>query len=160
MAPFLFLFPFRKVIKEFFYNPNLFIFDAMIDQETLDRLNKAREKKPPKVKNPLRKVAIKKLAEKDKEKQLAAEDAAFYKEIWAAWPHRCFECNDKLGSIPSNYMFHHLLEKNANKRPDLRHTPENIVLLCLRCHDQVRLAPGKTPKTEQRAKEIEKLFSI
>ncbi len=97
----------------------------------------------------------KKLAE---QKDLAKLDEEFYKEVWLASPNKCQNCDLRLPRTPSNWMFHHVLFKS--KRPDLRHVHENIMLLCLECHDQVHRNPDKCPKINRRAEELEKLFPL
>lgn len=57
----------------------------------------------------------------------------FFLEIWNNRPHRCENCREWLGNEPLSYMFDHLLEKS--KYPDLRFEKDNIMLVCLECHD-------------------------
>jgi len=58
----------------------------------------------------------------------------FFMSIWKKKPHVCEICNKTLGQEPLTYMFDHLLEKN--KYPHLTWEPENILLVCLECHDK------------------------
>ena len=76
-----------------------------------------------------------------------ASDADFYVEVWHKRVHRCNECGIGLGPVHSNWMFHHLVEKRMQKyySCDIRHDQENVVLVCLTCHDQVRLNIDKVP---------------
>lgn len=58
----------------------------------------------------------------------------FFMSIWNVRPHTCQICNKNLGPEPLTYMFDHLLEKS--KYPHLMWEPENILLVCLECHDK------------------------
>lgn len=58
----------------------------------------------------------------------------FFLDIWKKRKeHTCENCKKWLGSEPLSYMFDHLLEKS--KYPDLKLKEENIMLVCLECHD-------------------------
>ncbi len=57
----------------------------------------------------------------------------FFMNIWAKRPHVCEHCGKWLGKEPRTYMFDHLLEKC--KYPELRLEEDNILLVCLQCHD-------------------------
>lgn len=58
----------------------------------------------------------------------------FFLQIWNnRKEHNCENCGKWLGKEPLSYMFDHLLEKN--KHPDLAFEEENIMLVCLECHD-------------------------
>lgn len=85
-------------------------------------------------------------------------DRAFYAEIWSASPHKCQECGAKLPKEAVNLFFHHMLHKSV--RPDLRHTPENIAIVCPDCHSQLHSNADKCPKILARTKEVEKLFAF
>jgi 5-methylcytosine-specific restriction endonuclease McrA len=129
-----------------------------VDPSILEQLRKAREKKPPKVKKPIKKISDKKRAAMNDEIKVAAMDRDFYLDIWHASAHKCQNCGCGLGSVPNGIFFHHVLFKS--KRPDLRYVPENIMLLCLQCHDQIHRFPDKVPKILCRAEELEKQFPL
>src|SRR5689334_4062258 len=93
----------------------------------------------------------KKLAE---QKITAEKDADFYKEVYAASPHRCQNCDCKLPKTPSNWMFHHLLEKR--NYPQYRYVPENIMILCLECHSKAETNMDFAPKVRLRREEAER----
>ena len=58
----------------------------------------------------------------------------FFRTIWnKRKKHDCENCGKWLGSEPLSYMFDHLLEKS--KHPDLKFEEDNIMLVCLECHD-------------------------
>jgi 5-methylcytosine-specific restriction endonuclease McrA len=59
---------------------------------------------------------------------------AFFLQVWnKKQKHECENCGKWLGNEPLSYMFDHLLEKS--KYPELKYTEENIMLVCLECHD-------------------------
>ena len=58
----------------------------------------------------------------------------FFLQIWTKRKkHDCENCGKWLGNEPLSYMFDHLLEKS--KFPELKFEEENIMLVCLECHD-------------------------
>jgi 5-methylcytosine-specific restriction endonuclease McrA len=57
----------------------------------------------------------------------------FFLLIWNKRKHECENCGKWLGKEPLSYMFDHLLEKS--KFPELKHEEDNIMLVCLECHD-------------------------
>lgn len=58
----------------------------------------------------------------------------FFQSVWdERKKHECENCGKWLGKEPLSYMFDHLLEKS--KHPDLKLEKENIMLVCLECHD-------------------------
>ena len=58
----------------------------------------------------------------------------FFRTIWnKRKKHDCENCGKWLGSEPLSYMFDHLLEKS--KHPELKFEEDNIMLVCLECHD-------------------------
>ena len=57
----------------------------------------------------------------------------FFLSIWKKRPHKCENCNKYLGNEPLSYMFDHLLEKS--KYPELELEEDNIMIVCLECHD-------------------------
>lgn len=59
----------------------------------------------------------------------------FFKDIWnKRKQHQCENCGKWLGKEPLSYMFDHLLEKS--KHPELMFEEDNIMLVCLECHDK------------------------
>lgn len=63
-----------------------------------------------------------------------SEMKQFFMNYWRAHkPHVCENCNVHLGKEPLTYMFDHVLEKS--KYPHLAFEEENIMYLCLQCHD-------------------------
>jgi len=59
---------------------------------------------------------------------------AFFLQVWnGRKEHKCENCGKWLGNEPLSYMFDHLLEKS--KFPELKYEEENIMLVCLECHD-------------------------
>lgn len=58
----------------------------------------------------------------------------FYRQIWNKQPHVCQSCNANLGSEMKSYMFDHLLEKS--KYPDFAFEEDNIMIVCLQCHNR------------------------
>jgi 5-methylcytosine-specific restriction endonuclease McrA len=120
-------------------------------EEILEALRKAREKKPPKVKKPIKKISDKKRAAMNDEIKVAAMDRDFYLDIWHASPHKCQNCGCGLGNVPNNIFFHHLCGKKPH--PQWRHRPENIMLLCLTCHSKAETNISFAPEIIRR-KEI------
>ena len=60
----------------------------------------------------------------------------FFLSIWnKKTPHNCENCGIWLGSEPRTYMFDHCLEKGIEKYKFLALKDENIMYLCLLCHD-------------------------
>ena len=67
-------------------------------------------------------------------KQLS-EMKQFFMRYWKEnKQHTCEVCRVWLGSDPRTYMFDHVLEKS--KYPELAFEEENIMYLCLLCHDK------------------------
>ena len=63
-----------------------------------------------------------------------SEMQEFFLLIWnKRKKHECENCGKWLGKEPLSYMFDHLLEKS--KFPELKHEEDNIMLVCLECHD-------------------------
>lgn len=87
------------------------------------------------------------------QKEMSKLDEAFYKEVWAASPHKCQNCDCKLPRTPYNWMFHHLLEKR--NYPQYRHVPENIMILCLECHSKAETNIDFAPRIKQKRVEAE-----
>lgn len=59
---------------------------------------------------------------------------SFFVEVWNERKHNCENCGKWLGIEPLSYMFDHVLEKS--KYPALKFEKENIMLMCLECHDK------------------------
>lgn len=116
-------------------------------REIQDLKAKANEPKPKK-KYTIPKVSKKRQKKLDEQKELLKIDESFYKEVWAASPHKCQNCDCKLPKTPYNWMFHHLLEKR--NYPQFRHTPENIMILCLSCHSKAETNIDFAPKVKAR----------
>lgn len=58
----------------------------------------------------------------------------FFIDLWnKRKKHDCENCGKWLGKEPLSYMFDHILEKS--KHPDLKFEEDNIMFLCLECHD-------------------------
>ena len=118
---------------------------------------KANSKEP----KPVKKYVIPKVSKKrqkllQEQKELAKMDEEFYKEVYAASPHECQNCDCKLPRTPSNFMFHHLLEKR--NYPQFRHTPENIMILCLECHSKAETNIDFAPRIKLRRQQAEKIL--
>ena len=59
----------------------------------------------------------------------------FFLNFWKKNPiHICEVCNAPLGKEIKTYMFDHIMEKS--KYPELAFEEENIMYLCLECHDE------------------------
>lgn len=108
----------------------------------------------PKKKYTIPKVSKKRQKKLEEQKELLKLDEEFYKEVWAASPHKCQNCDCKLPKTPYNWMFHHLLEKR--NYPQFRHIPENIMILCLECHSKAETNIDFAPKIKQRTVEASK----
>lgn len=105
---------------------------------------------------------IKKRSKKGKikvelKKQILKDDETFYLFIWNEREHKCQLCNTTLGNYAYNWMFHHLFEKHLFK--ELRYEKENIILLCLLCHDSIHRGK-KYDKIEEIKGELKKKFKI
>jgi len=100
------------------------------------------------------KVSKKRAKLLEDQKKLIDQDKEFYKEVYAASPHWCQSCGIKLPKEPQTFMFHHLLEKR--NYPDLRHVPENIMVLCLECHSKAETNIDFAPKIKERRLQAEK----
>jgi 5-methylcytosine-specific restriction endonuclease McrA len=107
----------------------------------------------PKKQYTIPKISKKRQKKLEEQKDLAKLDDVFYKEVWGASKNECQNCNCKLPRTPYNWMFHHLLEKR--NYPQFRHTPENIMILCLTCHSKAETNIDFAPKIKQRTVEAE-----
>jgi 5-methylcytosine-specific restriction endonuclease McrA len=64
-----------------------------------------------------------------------SEMKEFFMDFWKNnKQHTCEVCSKHLGDEPRTYMFDHVLEKS--KYPELAFVKENIMYLCLECHDE------------------------
>ena len=64
-----------------------------------------------------------------------SEMKEFFMDFWKNnKQHTCEVCSKHLGDEPRTYMFDHVLEKS--KYPELAFVEENIMYLCLECHDE------------------------
>lgn len=64
-----------------------------------------------------------------------SEMKEFFMDFWKNnKQHTCEVCSKHLGNEPRTYMFDHVLEKS--KYPELAFVEENIMYLCLECHDE------------------------
>lgn len=119
--------------------------------------NAAYEPKIEKARKGIAAISEKKKARMVQDKELLLADKEFYLQVWQASPHVCFcGCGRKLGKEPLTILFHHLLEKS--KYPQLRHVPENIVLLAPECHTAYHTKASSRPKIVERRIEAEKLL--
>jgi hypothetical protein len=111
---------------------------------------------------PVKRYSIPKVSKKRAKKLLEQKatieaDWEFYLHIWAASPHHCqCGCHARLGKEPLTTMFHHLLFKA--QYPDLRHTPENIMILLPACHNAYHSNPLNRPEVTRRQQEVLKLY--
>jgi 5-methylcytosine-specific restriction endonuclease McrA len=126
----------------------------------LEQLQNIREhRNDPKIKKKyvIPKVSKKKAKQILEQKATLEADKEFYIQIWAASPHFCqCGCHARLGKEPLTTMFHHLLFKS--KYPDLRHTPENIMILLPACHNAYHANPLNRPEVTRRQQEVLKLY--
>jgi len=121
----------------------------------LQKLREQRDNpKPPKQRKPIAKVSAKRKKKLQEQKETLEKDAAFYKEIYNASPHKCQNCDCRLPITPSNFMFHHILEKR--NYPQYRYVPENIAILCLECHSKCETNIEFAPRIKQRRLDAEK----
>lgn len=115
---------------------------------------KARAKEPKNVKKYIiPKVSAKRKKQIEQDKITLEHDKEFYKEVYAASPHICQNCDCRLPKEPQSFMFHHLLEKR--NYPQFRYTPENIMILCLTCHSQAETNIDFAPRVKARRMEAE-----
>lgn len=61
-------------------------------------------------------------------------EAALFHRLWQERPHYCAHCGKHLEDPPRSFYFSHVKGKGAH--PELRLDPDNIQLLCFRCHDK------------------------
>ena len=76
----------------------------------------------------------------------------FFLDIWKTrQDHKCENCKKWLGNEPLTYMFDHVLEKS--KYPDLKYEEENIMYLCIMCHDN-KTRGFMSPMMKEREKQL------
>lgn len=87
---------------------------------------------------------------------------AFFLQVWKnRKQHDCENCGKWLGKEPLSYMFDHLLEKS--KYPELKYEEDNIMLVCLECHDNKTrgfLTDLVRAKIEEVKKKFDNLLSL
>ena len=82
----------------------------------------------------------------------------FFLQFWKEnKEHTCENCRTWLGPEPLTYMFDHVLEKS--KYPDLAFEPENIMYLCLQCHD-TKTRGHIFPVTEERINYLKTKYNL
>lgn len=102
------------------------------------------------------KVSEKRKLQIEKDNEIIKLDDDFYAAIWNNREHICYECGCNLGYKFKKWFAHHILPKKSF--PEYRHTPENIVLLCLIHHSQAEDDIDKTPKVKALTEQTTKLF--
>lgn len=103
----------------------------------------------------LNKITPKQSKKKEEKKKIIESDIKFYEEIWKERGHGCYECGKRI-LFPKISNFHHIIPKQLQWKfnIDIRHNKENIVILCVECHNQVETDITKTPKVFELTKEI------
>ena len=114
----------------------------------IQKLKEMANEPKPKKQYSIPKISKKRQKKLEEQKDLLKLDEEFYKMVWAASKPECQNCNCKLPKTPYNWMFHHLLEKR--NYPQYRHTPENIMILCLECHSKAETNIDFAPKVKFR----------
>jgi len=79
----------------------------------------------------------------DKAKNTIKKDEELYEKVFSCSDHRCENCGAQLnidfrdneGRVIARWRYAHLIAKSI--APKLRHTVENVVNLCLECHQQL-----------------------
>ena len=98
----------------------------------------------------------------DNDERIISDMNAFFLQVWnSRKEHKCENCGKWLGKEPLSYMFDHLLEKS--KHPELKYEEDNIMLVCLECHDNKTrgfLTDLVRAKIEQVKKKFENLLSL
>lgn len=125
--------------------------------ESIRALKAAALEPKPKKYYTIPKVSAKRAKKILEQKATVEADKEFYFHIWVASPHICqCGCKKKLGKEPLTTFFHHLLFKA--QYPDLRHTPENIMILHPDCHNAYHSNPLNRPEVTRRQEEVRKLY--
>lgn len=82
----------------------------------------------------------------------------FFLSIWKTkHPHKCENCGKFLGYEPLSYMFDHTLEKK--KYPEYKYDIENIMYLCLECHDN-KTRGFLSPFIHMRIKQLKEKYNL
>jgi 5-methylcytosine-specific restriction endonuclease McrA len=81
----------------------------------------------------------------------------FFKALWNKRKHECENCGKWLGREPLSYMFDHLLEKS--KYPQLTLEEDNIMFVCLQCHDE-KSRGFMSEKVKERIEKVKEKFDI
>ena len=102
------------------------------------------------------KVSKKKAAKQETDKEILKLDDELRKTVWNASKHECQNCGIHLGNAWKKWNFHHLLPKA--QYPELRHVPENIMVLCLECHSKCETNIDFAPKIRLRTIEAERIL--
>lgn len=102
-----------------------------------------------------KRLSVGKSQQKSKEKTLDMQN--FFLAIWKKRKHICENCGVKLGNEPRTYMFDHLLEKS--KYPKLTFQEDNIMLVCLECHDN-KTRGFISELIKQKIKKVREKFGI
>lgn len=87
-----------------------------------------------KPRKPISKMSSKLHKNLDTPKKSSHDMHEFFLDLWNEKQHYCENCRKWLGNEPLSYHFDHLLEKS--KYPQLRLAKDNIMLVCLECHDE------------------------
>ena len=109
---------------------------------------------------PRKSLAVVSSSRHEKDKLILEEPQTmkeFFLHIWKLRQHVCENCNTKLGKEPLSYMFDHILEKN--KYSTLKFEADNIMMLCLDCHDN-KTRGFLSEKMLQRLDEVKKRFDV
>jgi hypothetical protein len=87
-----------------------------------------------------------------------SEMKQFFMNYWRAHkPHVCENCSKYLGKEPLSYMFDHVLEKS--KYQELAFEEENIMYLCLECHD-LKTRGHLSPLMEERINYLKTKYNL
>lgn len=82
----------------------------------------------------------------------------FFMDYWREHkPHVCENCSKYLGKEPLSYMFDHVLEKS--KYQELAFEEENIMYLCLECHD-LKTRGHLSPLMEERINYLKTKYNL
>ncbi len=101
-------------------------------------------------------LSSKKLDKSEEVIRNISEMRDFFLQIWRkSNVHTCENCGKWLGKEPLSYMFDHVLEKS--KYPELKYEEENIMLLCLECHDN-KTRENLTDLVREKIEKVRKKF--
>jgi hypothetical protein len=121
--------------------------------ESIRKLKAEAEEPKPKKFYTIPRVSKKRAKKILEDKATLEADREFYKEVYRAAPHVCYNCGCKLPKEPSTFMFHHLLEKR--NYPQFRYEPLNIAILCLECHSKCETNIDFAPKIKEMRRQVE-----